>query len=154
MLLPKSFGTGGEPVLASFSITTNKTFNAFRKDTEVLGLPIHLFRANIFFTEAKSENKEDYLRIDFGIVKDAKGQPVFTFNSREEYLNSPYGLNLAKKIEATHEGAVRNAERSSFGGSSIAVESSSPGISTFAELVGTVKDQFKGTEVDPNEMPF
>jgi hypothetical protein len=154
MLLPKSFGTGTEPVLASFSITTNKTFNALRKTTEMYGLPLPLFKTNIFFTEAKSENKEDYLRIDFEIVKDAKGQPVFTFDSRDKYVSSPYGAKLLNDIKETHEGAVRNAERSSFGGSSITVESSSPGISTFTELVGTVKDQFKGTEVDPNEMPF
>jgi hypothetical protein len=154
MLLPKSFGTGAEPVLASFSITTNKTFNALRKTTEMYGLPLPLFKTNIFFTEAKSENKEDYLRIDFGIVKDAKGGPVFTFDSRDKYVSSPYGAKLLNDIKETHEGAVRNAERSSFGGSSIAVESSSPGISTFTELVETVKDEFKGTEVDPNEMPF
>jgi hypothetical protein len=164
MVIPgKEYGTGTELVAASFSITTIKSFNALRKLLKGYSLPLPIVKTEIFFSDAKSESGQEYDRIDFGLMKKEDGSVLFSHKSREGYLSSPLGKPLLDNIILTHKAAVENAERSGFGssatekevvGATTVEEPAQPAGSQFGEWVDEVKTQFKGTIVDPDEMPF
>lgn len=154
MLIPggkeNTYGTGTELVAASFSVTTCKSFNALRKTAQSFNLPLPLMRARIFFSAAKSEGGQEYDRVDFEFLKDAKGTPVFSYKSPEAYRTSEFGVSMLNAIIDTHKAAVANAESGDFGGF---VEKETVAYDVEADI----KSTFKGEEVaDPlgDEAPF
>ncbi len=152
MILPKSYKTGVDIVAASFSVTTVMSFNALRKVAKGYNIPLPLVRTNIFFSNAESKNKTKYQRIDFTLAKDADGNLQFAHPSIDVYRTSPYGVKMLNEIALTHRAAVENAEGSNFGTAVTEKEIPSPG----QEFAESLKESFKGTDVDPNgdDMPF
>lgn len=153
MTLPgKEYGTGLDLVAASFSVTTIKSFNALRKVVKGYNLPLPILRTNIFFSEAKSKSDQEYDRVDFGLAKKEDGSVLFSHKSADAYKTSPYGVKMLEDIILTHKGAVENTERSGFGTAVTEKEIPSSG----QEFAESLKESFKGTDIDPNsdEMPF
>lgn len=122
----KNLPSGLNPVACSFGITADSikkpgSFSNLRLQIERIRLgngepanfPLQYLVCELHHTPDKdATGKKSYQRVAFGLAK-KDGKIMTAFDSKEQYLKDPRGLEMFRKIKKTHDAAVEYAESGS-----------------------------------------